>query len=617
MVSVNRNNVHATLYVAAAGLLVVLTYPALSGPLILDSVKLHALEPLVEEHGILAVLHTPGFGGTFNRIVPMMTFVLDIQVQGEVSAAQFRVTNIGIHIVNGMLVYLLTLTLAHATRFHDSAPLLALATSLFWLLSPVNVNVVLYAVQRMAMLSATFTLAGLALYAAGRMQYDTRRGRIFLGLAAFICLPLACLSKENGILLVPLAFLLEACLLHRARPWATSRQLSFLAVAGVSAAVLAAIFILPAITHYEHRDFSMYERALSQPRALISYVWHILVPLGNDVGVYTDGFQWSRGLLAPVSTLVAILVCVAAITFCVYYRQGVMGLAGFGIGFFFIGHSIESTIVPLEMYFPHRNYLPDYGLYLALSAPLALSLPKRTWAYIAIAAYGACLAVVSHSRANTWSSRENIAMAAVRHNPESARAWSYVSQLATESGQLGLAEQAVSRAIDLSDTLNNRVHQLYVYCRADRDIPPRKYGGLTTFRRTGVSNETSQALLNLLRLYERGECPRLEIPELVRNLDEVAARYTEAGLDPWTVQYYSDSFLYAAGMRDRAHRRLDERFRNGHAESGLYRLELLIEEDDLETASELLGRVERRLSEEERRTYGDVIRDLEERVRKH
>src|SRR5690606_5437806 len=35
--------------------------------------------------------------------------------------------------------------------------------------------------------------------------------------------------------------------------------------------------------------------------------------------------------------------------------------------FFYLAHSLESSIFPLEIYFEHRNYLPSVGLFLALT----------------------------------------------------------------------------------------------------------------------------------------------------------------------------------------------------------------------------------------------------------
>ena len=40
--------------------------------------------------------------------------------------------------------------------------------------------------------------------------------------------------------------------------------------------------------------------------------------------------------------------------------------------FFLVGHSMESTVIPLEMVYEHRNYLPGMLVCLAMAAAIVL-----------------------------------------------------------------------------------------------------------------------------------------------------------------------------------------------------------------------------------------------------
>ena len=51
-------------------------------------------------------------------------------------------------------------------------------------------------------------------------------------------------------------------------------------------------------------------------------------------------------------------------------------LAALGIGWFFAGQLMESTIFPLELVFEQRNYLADFGLVLTVFSLLILAAPK-------------------------------------------------------------------------------------------------------------------------------------------------------------------------------------------------------------------------------------------------
>ena len=76
-----------------------------------------------------------------------------------------------LHGFNGFLVFLICWQLlrrAADPRFVAQALPIAGVATVFWLVHPYWVSTVLYVVQRMAMLSTFFCLAGLALYLKGR-----------------------------------------------------------------------------------------------------------------------------------------------------------------------------------------------------------------------------------------------------------------------------------------------------------------------------------------------------------------------------------------------------------------------------------------------------------------
>lgn len=610
----NENRVHGIVFVSVCLSFLLVAQKGLQGPFVLDSPKLYSLDAVVEEHGGAAVLHTPGFGTDHDRILSMATFVLDAQARDGILPMQVKTTNLIIHIVTAALIYFLARVLVHATPCREAAGAIALATSLMWLLSPLNLNVALYAIQRMAMLAALFTVAGLLLYALGRLRDPGWRRRLCLA-GALACVPLAYFSKQNGILIVPLAFLVEIWLLHPARPWFPMRRIAGALLAClVAGALLATMTLAPGVFDYENRAFTLAERLLTQPRALVSYMANILAPAGADTGIYTDGYAASRGLFSPPTTLFAALACLAAAVFCIWFRRGRLQFAAFGVGFFLIGHLLESTILPLELYFAHRNYLPGFGLYFALSSLLVSFVPRRSWQYVLLGAYCAWFAIIGYTRADTWSSREKIVIAAVGHNPDSGRAWSNLSQLAVDAGQFELAGRAVDRTVELSGTPNAYVQRLFVLCRAGSEITSSHYRQLTAIRRFGVANEVSQALSNLLTLFEQGGCAQLEVRTLVDNLDELAGQYRRAGEDSWVIEYYADSFLYASGQRQHAHRRLQERLEKGHLESGMYRLELLLDEGELDEAGTVLETIDEGFSEAQRAQYEETLREFDQRI---
>ena len=77
----------------------------------------------------------------------------------------------------------------------------------------------------------------------------------------------------------------------------------------------------------------------------------------------------SKSLLEPWTTVPAIL-CVLLFIGIGIWQVKKRPLIAFSILFFFLNHSVESTILPLELIFEHRNYLPSFFLFLPFSIGL-------------------------------------------------------------------------------------------------------------------------------------------------------------------------------------------------------------------------------------------------------
>ncbi|MBK8894755.1 MAG: hypothetical protein IPN64_12105 [Propionivibrio sp.] len=108
---------------------------------------------------------------------------------------------------------------------------------------------------------------------------------------------------------------------------------------------------------YAWRDFSLGERLLTEARVLWFYLHMIVLPNLGEMGLHHDDFLISRGPLSPgppclprpgYSCLRGERLRTAQQTADSHFRHA----------FFFVGHAMESTIIPLELVLEHRNYLP-------------------------------------------------------------------------------------------------------------------------------------------------------------------------------------------------------------------------------------------------------------------
>ena len=72
-------------------------------------------------------------------------------------------------------------------------------------------------------------------------------------------------------------------------------------------------------------------------------------------------------LWSPSTTALSLLAWVGAVAVALLLRKR-YPLLVFALLFYLVAHSMESTILPLEMVFEHRNYLPSVGVCLLVAA---------------------------------------------------------------------------------------------------------------------------------------------------------------------------------------------------------------------------------------------------------
>lgn len=379
-----------------------------------------------------------GGAGPLGRPVSLASFAVNHYFSG-MDAYYFKLANLLIHLANGVLVFMLARFLLHlylrvrqAGTSENAVSWMALAVAAIWLLHPFNLTAVLYVVQRMTSLATLFTLAGLALYLHGRKNLLDRKEKGLFAIAAaiFVATPLAALSKENGALLPLLIFVTEATLLRWHAPNLRSRRI-LVALVSLSAflPVLFGLFYIwnhPGLilAGYAWRDFSLAERLMTEARVLWFYLHMILLPSMTEMGLHHDDILISRSLLSPWTTLPAIvgLLLLVGGAFALRNKQP---LIAFGIAFFLVGHALESTIIPLEIAFEHRNYLPMFGILLPLvfyALNPQLHLPSLRLRRVLLLVMIMLFAGLTASRAQQWGDPLMMRMIEVERHPHSVRA---------------------------------------------------------------------------------------------------------------------------------------------------------------------------------------------------
>ena len=432
----------AVLLFVLLGVLTATVYlPGLSGdyvfddlPNVLDNKRLQidSLELATLERAALS-----SGSGILRRPVSMLTLALNRYFFG-ISPYSYKVVNLIIHLLTGLGLFVLTRLLLRAYRLYRQPDLskaaviwLPVIVSGLWLVHPLNMTSVLYIVQRMTSLASLFMVCGLCLYAAGRLRMlEHRQGLPLILTGLLVSGTLAVFSKETGALLPLYMLVVEMTLFRFQRSDGTPDRAViafFLATVAIPAGLaLVYLAIHPAafLDGYSSRNFTLTERLLTELRVLVFYLKMIIMPSITELGLYHDDIAISHGLLDPPTTLFS-LTALAALLAGGLLLLKKRPLVSLGILWFFTGHLLESTILPLEIAHEHRNYLADYGILLAAASAIA-DVPMRRFAPAIRTAvpllFLLLFSATTWLRAGQWSDNINQAIYEARHHTESYRA---------------------------------------------------------------------------------------------------------------------------------------------------------------------------------------------------
>lgn len=160
---------------------------------------------------------------------------------------------------------------------------------------------------------------------------------------------------------------------------------------------------------------------LTELRVLWFYLGQLLLPHPGRMALFHEFAPVSTALWQPWTTLLALLAWIAVGALAWLLRRKVPVFA-FGLGWFLVGHLLESTIVPLDLVYEHRNYLPSLGPLAGVAAGLG-GLSVREPASARALVIGACLILLSMTayRAWQWSDPYTHALLESRHHPHSYR----------------------------------------------------------------------------------------------------------------------------------------------------------------------------------------------------
>jgi tetratricopeptide (TPR) repeat protein len=399
------------------------------------------------------------------RPVACLTFGLNWYF-GNGQVAGFHMVNLGIHILTAFFLFFAILNLYRSPRLIGDSEnrifFIALLTAAFWALNPVQTQGVTYIVQRMASLATMFYMMAIYCYLKGRISTVKSRQKIYFGLCV-IGFFLALGSKENSITLPLSLFLLEIIFFQNMGNPITRKKII------ISVAIISSLLILLALIYFtlgngfrllndghSIRSFTLLQRLMTESRIVILYISQLLYPNPLRLSIEHD-ILISTSLFHPWTTLPAIglLTGLIALALAGIRKWPVFG---FAVLFFFLNHAIESSFLPLELIFEHRNYLPSLFFFW----PIAVGLIKLIEYYQTkqpstarvvgggIVVLVMLLAASTYIRNMAWATEKTLWEDAMHKAPGRARpAFNLAKHYHLREGRLDAALQLYSRALNL------------------------------------------------------------------------------------------------------------------------------------------------------------------------
>lgn len=334
------------------------------------------------------------------RKIPYLSFALNYY-WGGYQVFGYHLFNISVHLACTLLAFCFfwqtTGTSWLERRYRPYRFPLAWTGAMIWGLHPIQINAVTYLVQRMTSLAVFFGLIALVAWLAGRSRWlqGARLRGALLWLGAGMAWALGLYCKEH-VAILPVLILVQEWLLFKRGELKMGWYWPALGAGFLLAAVLYYLGPTPwkpIAIWYENRDFTLSQRLMTEARVLWHYLSLFYLPLAQRFSLLHQ-YPLSTGLFSPLTTFFSILAWAGAIGLAAWKRKR-WPVFSWMLGWYLCAHLIESTVLPLQIIFEHRMYLPSLGLALGTALlgakPLISRFSPRP---VAVAMVLFCLAAV-------------------------------------------------------------------------------------------------------------------------------------------------------------------------------------------------------------------------------
>ncbi|WP_042150690.1 MULTISPECIES: tetratricopeptide repeat protein [unclassified Pseudoalteromonas] len=397
------------------------------------------------------------FNHNIMRSLGYISFAFNLNDSKDV--LPFHITNVLIHMINGILVYCLTYLLIFKTSFDKkyktiNLKYLPLIVAIIFIVHPLHTQAVTYIVQRIAALVALFYFAALCSYIILRNQTELA-AKAFWFIIFIVMTISALLTKQNSVTLPLVIIALELILFQKLK----FKHIGIITSIVFTALILAFITnaegfkeVYTALDNYtrETKQFSRLDYFLAQANVIWIYIAKLFVPypIRLEYPYHVNSFElWQ--------TVIAALGHILVFSLGFIFRKHAP-LILFGICFYYLAHMVESALIPIrDITFEHRSYLPDFGLILAVFSGFLVLLikynskPNHTFLAITLPII-VILSAITINRNNQWQDPILFYHNELVHSPYNTRVLNNLATAYYNNNELSKAMPLIEKSVQLS-----------------------------------------------------------------------------------------------------------------------------------------------------------------------
>jgi Flp pilus assembly protein TadD len=383
------------------------------------------------------------------RYVGYLTFAANYQIHGF-DVLGYHIVNVIIHILNAVLVYLLV-QLTFKTPFLKETTLrnhsgsIALFSALLFVSHPAQTEAVTYIFQRHASFVTLFYIGSLVCYILWRLEGEAKEGSKWkrfsvYGLSFLFCV-LAMKTKENAftlpiILLLYEYFFFEGSIalrvIHLAPFLLTLVIIPFTLLGGERSLGEMMDRILDPSSLLT-KGVAKETYLLTQFRVMVTYLRLLLIPVNQNLDYDYPLFS---SVLTPevlASLLLHLALLGTAVTLFLKSKSTLRDwrVISFGILWFYITLSVESSIIPLKMIIcEYRIYLPSVGFFVGVLSLMFLGVVRfggtsgrvRKYVIVFLACVVGLFTALTFARNSLWADPVRLWADTARKSPANSRA---------------------------------------------------------------------------------------------------------------------------------------------------------------------------------------------------